>query len=179
MSQLAERYSTALFEVLKDKNQIDNNVSVLVALKQSLKSNSEIIDLLNSPMISDTEKLSIVKNAIGNDLTKELETFFELLLKNNRLADLPMIVTKLEERVAEEQGVEKGIVRSATELSDDEKQRIQKIIENKLSKKVELQFNVESNMIGGIEAKVGSYIFEDSIKTHMQKLNDYITRRVQ
>ena len=27
--------------------------------------------------------------------------------------------------------------------------------------------------------RVGSYIFEDSIKSHMQKLNDFITRRVQ
>ncbi len=179
MSQLADRYSTALFEVLKDKNQIDQNLESLVALKESLNSNKQILEILNAPLIDDNEKLAIIKNAFSEGMTKELETFFQLLSKNGRLADLPLIVARLEEKVANEQGIERGVVRSAMELNDDEKERIQSIIENKLSKKVELQFNVEANMIGGIEAKVGSYIFEDSVKSHMQKLNDFITRRVQ
>lgn len=179
MSQLAERYSTALFEVLKDKNQISETLETLVALKESLNDNKQILEVLRAPLIDDGEKLAIIKNVFSEGMTKELETFFQLLSKNGRLADLPLVISKLEERVAKDQGVERGVVRSALELSDDEQKRIQSIIENKLSKKVELQFNVEANMIGGIEAKVGSYIFEDSVKSHMQKLNDFITRRVQ
>ncbi len=54
-----------------------------------------------------------------------------------------------------------------------------KAIEKKLASTVELKFNVKPKMIGGIEARVGSYIFEDSIQSHMQKLNDFIMRRVQ
>ena len=89
------------------------------------------------------------------------------------------IVTAFEEKSSLDLGVISGVVRSAAELSVDEKESVKKMIEEKLSKKVELQFTVDSKMIGGIEAKVGSYIFENSIKSHMQKLNDFITRRVQ
>jgi F-type H+-transporting ATPase subunit delta len=179
MSQLSERYATALFEVTKQKGNTQEVLEVLLALRQSLLSNKEIMDVLATPLISDEDKVAVLKNALGTGLNEELSTFFSLITKNNRLAQIPTIVKAFEGKVSQDLGVESGVVRSAIKLSDGEKQNVQNLIEKKLGKKVELSYSVDEKMIGGIEAKVGSYIFEDSIKTHMQKLNDFITRRVQ
>lgn len=179
MSQLAERYSSALFEVTQKKGNTTECLETLKALKESLLTNKDVFQVLTTPLISDSDKVAVLKSGIGQGLNEELTTFFELLAKNNRLADLPSIVTALQERSDLEMGVESGKVRSAMELSESEQQEVKKKIEDKLNKKVDLEFVVDPKMIGGIEAKVGSYIFEDSIKSHMQKLNDFITRRVQ
>lgn len=179
MSQLAERYATALYEVTKEKGSTQQVLEVLGALRQSLLDNKDFLDILSTPLMSDTEKEGVLKTAMGASLTDELSTFFALLTKNNRVSVLPQIVKAYEEKVAGDMGVEKGTVRSAIELTDKEKTNVKDLIERKLGKKVTLSYAVDEKMIGGIEAKVGSYIFEDSIKTHMQKLNDFITRRVQ
>lgn len=179
MSQISERYATALYEVTQAKGNTSEVLATLKALKTSLEENKDVLEMLNAPLLSDTDKEAVLKSAIANAINDELSTFFSLLIKNNRLLLLPQIVQALEDKVAQEMGVESGTVRSATELTDSEKTEVQKLIEKKLSKKVDLSFVVDSKMIGGIEAKVGSYIFENSIKTHMQKLNDFITRRVQ
>jgi F-type H+-transporting ATPase subunit delta len=102
-----------------------------------------------------------------------------LITKNNRISEIPTIAAAYKAKVAQEMGVESGTVCSASELNETEKTEVKALIEKKLAKKVELTFTVDPKMIGGIEAKVGSFIFEHSIKTHMQKLNDFITRRVQ
>ena len=179
MSQLSERYALALYEVTKAKGNTNTTLEILTALKMSLLENKEILEMLNTPLISDVDKVGVLKTAIGSGLNDEIGTFFQLVAKNNRVQELPQIIVALEEKVASEMGVESGTVRSAIELSPEEKNGVKSLIENKLSKKVELTYSVEKDMIGGIEAKVGSYIFEDSIKTHIQKLNDFITRRVQ
>lgn len=179
MSQISERYATALYEVTQAKGNTSEVLATLKALKTSFEENKDVLEMLNAPLLSDTDKEAVLKSAIANAINDELSTFFSLLIKNNRLLLLPQIVQALEDKVAQEMGVESGTVRSATELTDSEKTEVQKLIEKKLSKKVDLSFVVDSKMIGGIEAKVGSYIFENSIKTHMQKLNDFITRRVQ
>jgi F-type H+-transporting ATPase subunit delta len=179
MSQLSERYATALYEVTQAKGNTNEILDTLLALRTSLEENKDVLQVLTTPLISETEKEGLLKTAVASALTDELTTFFKLLVKNNRLGELSQIVLAFKERVARELGVESGVVRSATELNDTEKKEIQKLIEKKLSKKVELTYVIDSKMIGGVEAKVGSYIFEDSIKTHMQKLNDFITRRVQ
>ena len=178
MSQLADRYATAFFEATKKKGNHQECLETLTALKESLLENKDILEVLNTPLISDTEKEGVLKSAVGSAMNEELGTFFQLLTKNNRLSDLPQIVTSLQEKASKEMGLVSGTVRSAAELSDQEKQEVKKIIEKELSTTVELSFTVDPAMIGGIEARVGSYIFEDSIKSHMQKLNDFITRRV-
>jgi F-type H+-transporting ATPase subunit delta len=179
MSQLADRYAGAFFEVTQKKGNTQDCLQTLKALKISMSENKSIRELFNTPLINDMDKKNIIKKAVGNDLNDELSSFIDLLSKNNRLKDLTQITTSYEEKAAEGMGLIAGTVRSATELTDIEKSEVKKSIEKELSTKVELTFSVDSSMIGGIEAKVGSYIFEDSIKTHMQKLNDYITRRVQ
>ena len=179
MSQLAERYATALYEVTQAKGNTAATLETLEALQMSLSENKDVAEILSTPLISDTEKEGILKSAVGSGLNDELATFFTLITKNNRISEIPTIAAAYKAKVAQEMGVESGTVRSATELNDTEKTEVKALIEKKLSKKVELTFSVDPKMIGGIEAKVGSFIFEDSIKTHMQKLNDFITRRVQ
>lgn len=178
MSQLAQRYALALYEVAKDKGNSDQCLETMVALKQSLEDNKDILEVLKTPLISDTDKVAVLKNAVGEGMNDELATFFELLTKNNRLGSIPQIVTALQERSSKEKGLVSGTVRSTEKLTEQEKSEVRKVIEKELSSSVELTYTVDPQMIGGIEARVGSYIFEDSIKSHMQKLNDFITRRV-
>ena len=179
MSQVGERYAQALFDVAKKNNRVDENTEILTALGDSIENNLDVKRVLMSPIVASNDKLAMLKSAVGQEMTEELSTFFDLLAKNNRLDSIPEIVKAFKTALTKSSGVMNGEVNSATQLTDQEKTEVQKIIENKLSQKVNLQFNVNPKMIGGIEAKVGSYIFEDSIKSHMQKLNDYITRRVQ
>ncbi|MCJ8277727.1 MAG: ATP synthase F1 subunit delta [Bdellovibrionales bacterium] len=179
MSQVGERYAQALYDVASKSNQVEAVAETLTALGEAICSNDDIKKVLLSPLVSETDKVAMLKSAVGSDISKEMATFFDLLAKNNRLASIPEVVTAFENVIARTSGVMTGEVTSATELTNQEKTEVQGIIEKKLSQKVKLHFKVNSNMIGGIEAKVGSYIFEDSIKSHMQKLNDYITRRVQ
>ena len=179
MSQLAERYANALFDVTTQKGNTQDTLDILAALKEALQSNPDIHDVLSTPLISDNDKIAVLKSAVAGGLNDELGTFFQLLTKNNRLSEIPLIADAFKERSLKDKNVTQGTVESAVELSDTEKNNVTKMIEDKLTTKVDLTFKVNPNMIGGIEAKVGSYIFEDSIKTHIQKLNDFITRRVQ
>ncbi len=179
MSQLASRYATALFEVTQKNGITAETLDSLLALSSALESNPRVREALKAPLLTDKDKEEILNNALGGSPSREVETFIKLLAKNNRLNEIPLMAAAFENKVSTNKGIMKGTVSSATELSPDEKSRVQKMIENKLKTTVELSYQTKPEMIGGIEAKVGSYIFEDSVKSHMSKLNDFITRRVQ
>lgn len=179
MSQVAERYALSLYEVCLEKKNVENTLEALSALSESFENHEDIRTVLTSPLVSNSDKISILNSALQGHMSDELKTFFELLAKNNRIGSLTDIARNFKEIVDKTSGVVTGEVTSAVALSDAEKSEVQKTIETKLGQKVQLKFSINEKMIGGIEARVGSYIFEDSIKSHMQKLNDYITRRVQ
>jgi F0F1-type ATP synthase delta subunit len=56
MSQLAERYATALYEVTQAKGNTAATLETLEALQMSLNENKDVAEILSTPLISDTEK---------------------------------------------------------------------------------------------------------------------------
>ncbi len=178
MSPLAKPYATALFEVTEKAGKTGETLKVLLALVESLEKNQDIFDFFKSPLVSNEDKKVLLKKALGLLTMDELKNFFEILVENNRFTEFFDIVKVFETINSENSGFTKGFVDSAVELTNSEKSEVKKFIEDQLSCPVEFQFNVKPEVIGGIEARVGGYFFEDSVKCHIKKLNDFIVRRV-
>ena len=179
MSLVSERYALALFQICsKQSNQSSVNL-YLKELSKALVEHADVKRLFYSPMISSGDKLAILKTAVGGQLPEELDGFFKVLSVNNRLGSLPGISNAFSDLMNQESGNLNGSVVSAVELSESEKKSLQGTIETELGKSVSLEFSVDPSVIGGVEAKVGSYVFEDSVQSHMQQLNDFIIRRTQ
>ena len=178
MSPLAKPYATALFEVTRKQEKTSETLHVLLALVESLENHPDIFEVFKSPLVSGEDKKIFLKKAMGSAITDELENFFELLVKNNRLPELLEIVKAFETMNSKSQNVTAGVVDSAIELTDSEKKGVKQSMEKQLSGLVELQFRVRPEMIGGVEVRVGGYLFEGSIMSHIKKLNDFIIRRV-
>ena len=70
-------------------------------------------------------------------------------------------------------------VRSARQpsLAPEERQRLEKTIEGVLNKKVILTYKVDPSVIGGLIASVRSFTFDDSIDSHLKRMNEELKRR--
>jgi len=179
VSLVAERYALALFQVSSNKETKESINAYLKELSKALSQYADVKKLFYSPMISSPDKLKILKTAVGGELPGELDSFFKVLSQNNRIGSLPKISKAFESLINKSSGKMNGSVVSATELSDEERKSLKETIEKELNTSVSLEFKVDPKVIGGLEAKVGSYIFEDSVQSHMEQLNDFITRRIQ
>ena len=61
-------------------------------------------------------------------------------------------------------------VRTAAALSEDEEQRIQEALCQSLHKKVSLSVEVDGALIGGLVIRVGDTVFDNSIRTRLDRL---------
>jgi F-type H+-transporting ATPase subunit delta len=68
-------------------------------------------------------------------------------------------------------------VKSAKALSDEGRKDLEGKISKILNKKIILTYKEESTLLGGVVAQVGGWTFDDSIETHLIKLNEEINRR--
>ena len=71
----------------------------------------------------------------------------------------------------------RGTVKSAKPLSEDAKKDLESRINKILNKKIILTYKEESTLLGGVVAQVGGWTFDDSIETHLTKLNEDLNRR--
>ncbi len=177
-SELAARYAKSIYEVAAEKNQADRVFGELRSLQQTFEKDGQITEFLNSPILKSEDKEKALKEALKNSgLSEETHALVLLLAKKGRLPVFPEIVEAFQARADESHGVTRGTVRSAAVLSPEERARIEKTVSNYTKKQVILTYKEDPNVIGGLIAEVGSYTFDDTLKSHLRRLNEELNRR--
>lgn len=177
-SELASRYSKALFDLSKETNTQDKIFSELRGFEQILAKNPEFEAFLTHPLVRSEDKENVLSKALENAGMKvETVNFILLLARKNRLGMFSQIVEAFENQTDESHGVTRGQVKSATVLNPSEREDLEKTVSKFTGKQVILSYKEDPSLIGGVVAQVGSYTFDDSLSSHLTRLKEEINRR--
>lgn len=178
VSQVAHRYAKAVYELAVESGHQDKVFDDLRALEQAFDKDKEIHEFLTNPLIeAATRAQALEKSFAGKNLSKEAHDLVLLLAKRERIAAFKEIVAAFEQHADAANKVCRGTVRSASVLDPEERKRIETTVEKVLNKKVIMTYKVDPEVIGGLIAQVGSYTFDDTIASHLRRMNDELKRR--
>jgi F-type H+-transporting ATPase subunit delta len=172
---LAKRYAKALFAVSQEEGTSETYRKKLNALGRFLGDYPEAMDALTN-LLYPMELREKVMTQLINELQADqfLANFLNLVLQKKRADILPEIATEFQDLVDAAQNVSRGKIVTATEISGDLQEKVQKTLENITGKKVILASEIDPAIIGGIVAKVGDLVMDGSIKTQLAGLNESI-----
>ena len=178
MMEVSLRYAHALYDLSSNHGQQALILSELRVLKDLIVKDKEVKSFFDSPLIKNSEKEKVLENSIKKkSLNEDTYNFLLILAKKGRMSLLSEVVQAFQERSDEKNGVIRGEVRSAQILSPEERQEIQNVVSRIIGKKVILTYTKDLNLIGGLVARVGSYTFDDTLTSHLKRLNDDLKRR--
>lgn len=178
VSEVSKRYAKALLAVTKQKGIHAKAHSELQALAQAFTVDAEIKNYFSNPMISPDQKVAALKAAVaGKGVSEEVLNTLVLLGEKGRLEIIDQVALSFQDLIDIEEGVTRGVVRSAQPLSADAQKEIEQKINKVLNKKIVLSYEQDPKLLGGVVAQVGGWTFDDSIETHLKKLNEELNRR--
>ena len=119
------------------------------------------------------EDRAIADKAKFNATTKN---FLGLLGQNGRSGDLPAVIAGFEALYAKKTGVVAAEVVSAQVLSADQMKSIQSALRASLGKDPEMTARVDPSILGGLKVKVGSKLFDASLKTKLDQMKFALKR---
>lgn len=174
---VATRYARALYSLAKDKGQQDVVFDQMRVIEEVLTSDAEISEFVQSPLVRPTDKEKAIKGLAGKvKMADSLQDFVLLLAKKNRLGIFSAITSAYETIADEAHGVTRGLVRSATVLAPDERKRIEEMVSKATKKQVILTYKEDPSLLGGLVAEVGSFTFDDSLNSHLNRIKEQLTR---
>ena len=170
-SGLAGRYATALFDLAKEKGEIDGTEDDLIVLESILDGSGDLNRLIHSTVIARDEQgraMAAVVEKIGlGDLTKK---FIGLLARNRRLYVLRRIIRSFTELSAMARGEVTAEVASATPLSKLQLSAIADQLSREVGKDVVVRSRVDGNLLGGLVVKIGSRMVDNSLRSKLQRM---------
>jgi len=176
-SQLSQRYAKALFELAKEAKNESLIYSELLALEKEIFGSKDFKNFIESPLVKASEKEKSLAQALEkSSLSDTVKTFCLLLAKNGRLAIFSEVVGAYQAYADEEKGIVRGVVKAPQVLGCEEQKAIRDQVQKVVGKAPELHFEVDTDLIGGLTAKVGSYTFDDSLSGHLRRMNEQLNR---
>lgn len=177
---LAARYARALYNLASEKNEQDAVFEKMRAFGEAISADAEVSRYLLSPVVRPNDKVAALEKVVVSlHLPESLQKFLLLVAKKNRLGVFKEIVSAYQQIADDAHGVTRGTVRSATVLDPAERKRIETLVGKATKKQVILNYKEDSELLGGLVAEVGSFTFDDSLISHLKRINEQLTRSAQ
>jgi F-type H+-transporting ATPase subunit delta len=96
--------------------------------------------------------------------------FLQVLLQNQRLADLVEINRQFGNELDRRAGVVNAQVTTARPLSPQEQDALRARLSQVTGNMVRLQFHVDDALIGGVVTRIGSTLYDGSVRTHLEQM---------
>ena len=165
---LAKRYSEALTEVAKNKNELDTVWTDLQTVEESITSVKEMANFLSHPVIPVFEKKDMVKSVFEGKINNDVLNLLYILLEKNKINLLSTILYCFEESMDEAKNLLKVGVVSAVEIDEDLKHKLQEKLESKLNKSVKFDFETKPEIIAGVVLKIQDKVIDGSMAAKLE-----------
>jgi F-type H+-transporting ATPase subunit delta len=176
-TQVGGRYAQALFDLALETGRLDAVRGDLRSLRAAWIDSADLRRLATSPVIA-TEDQARGLGAIAEKARFEQTTrnFLGLLGQNGRASDLPAVIAGFEVLYAAHTGAVAAEVVSAVPLTTAQTTHIRSALSEALGKAPEMTARVDPSILGGLKVKVGSKLFDASLKTKLDQMKFALKR---
>ncbi len=168
---VSKTYGDALFDLALEENKIDELFEEVLALKQILKENQDFTKLMNHPKVVKEEKEEVMEAVFKGRVSDEITGFLKIIISNNRFSDIFSVIDYFVARVKEYKKIGVAYISTPLELSDKQKSDVEKrLLETTVYEKMEMNYSIDEELIGGMVIRIGDRVVDSSIKTKLNKM---------
>ncbi|MGK7938763.1 MAG: ATP synthase F1 subunit delta [Crocosphaera sp.] len=171
-SEIAEPYAQALMS-LAESHDITRSIGEdCRSILELLEDSPELRGFISSPVMKNEDKRAVLKRVLGDDIHQYLRNFIMLLVDKGRVVFLEAICEQYLALLRKITNTVLAEVTASTELSDQQRRAvIDKIKSLTGAASVEIKTDNDPNLIGGVIIKVGSQVFDASLRGQLRRIS--------
>lgn len=170
-SGVAGRYASALFELAREQGELDAVESDLSKFQGLLDGSEDLKRLVNSPAFAAEDQERALKAVLDwASVGATTSNFLKVVTRNRRLSAAEDIIKNFRQQLALHRGEMTAEVQSAVQLSDEQLAALKDTLKASYGKDVRLETKIDPSLLGGLVVKVGSRMFDSSLRTKLSNL---------
>jgi F-type H+-transporting ATPase subunit delta len=168
---VARRYAVALADVVVSRGEAQEVRDELSAWDGLMRSNAQLLEVFRHPTIPYEQKQKVLDELISRTRPRPTTAnFLRVLLQNHRLAELSEITTQFAQELDRRAGVVSAQVTTARPIAADAQEALRVRLAGLTGSKVRLQFAVDDELIGGVVTRIGSTLYDGSVRGQLQQI---------
>ena len=177
MASVASTYARAFADVVLD-TRLDaaRAVGGLRQISALVAESIELRRVWENPAVPAEQKRRLLDAIVQREgIDKPVRNLVAVLIDHRRIPFLARIVEQLEKELDARMGFAEAQISSARELSAAEKRALEAQVEKATGKKVRAQYGLDASLLGGAVVRVGSTIYDGSVKGQLERIKEAIS----
>lgn len=171
---IANRYALALADVVSEPNSglsPEQALEQLRAFGAALNDSADLRGVLLSPTVRPLDKRALTARLCERlECSEKIRNFVHVVVDHRRVALFDELVDAYRSWLDERRGVARVEVRTAHAIAADQQTALEKKFAALTGKAVEARYVVDEGVIGGSVVRVGSTVYDGSLRTKLQSL---------
>lgn len=171
---IANRYARALADsVMSATSGLDPQAALaqLREFSSALAASPDLKNVLMSPAVANARKRAVVAK-LGEPLGlhRLIRNFLFVAIDHRRVGEIGEMITAFQAAIDERLGRVRAVVTSAEALSGGDGEALQRELEQLTGKQVRCEFQVDPALVGGVSVRIGSTIYDGSVRGQLNAL---------
>lgn len=168
---IAQTYGQALYELAVEENKVDELLEEVKSLKAAFTDGDEFSRFMKNPQVTKEEKAGVIEGSLKGKVSEDMVGFLLAVVSKDRFGEIVAIFDYFIGAVKEQKGIGQAFVSTPSPLSDAQKEAVvARLLETSGYKEMEMEYEVDPSLIGGIVIRIGDRIVDSSIKTRLYEL---------
>jgi F-type H+-transporting ATPase subunit delta len=174
LSVVATRYAKALVDVVTEPaSRIDppQALAELQSVDAIIAGSADLRGALLSPAVSPARKRAVVARLLEPaGVSKPVRNFVFVIIDHRRIHEFSAIAEAFEVLLDERLGYIRADVASARPLAESQRVSLEQQLSRLSGKKAKLKFTTDQALVAGILARVGSTVYDGSVRGQLERL---------
>jgi F-type H+-transporting ATPase subunit delta len=176
MSVYASRYARAFADAVADAKldpaDVDRQLNDFSA---TWNGSMEMREALSNPAVSNEQKvaiLDVINARMG--CAPLVRNFLAVMINHGRLHAFDEILSEYRRETHRRLGISEAHVTTARTLDDNERRELEEQVAKLAGTKVSTQFTEDSSILGGAVVRIGSTVYDGSVRGKLSKLREQL-----
>ena len=165
-------YADALFAVAAAEGDLAAVEDELFRFAQALRSDDQLGSTLADQGVPVSRRQQVVEDLLGGKASATTTALVSMVVGAGRATDLPAIVDALVERSAASRNKSVATVRSAIDLTAEQRNRLASAINTRTGRDVEIRVVIDPTVLGGVVTEIGDDIIDGSVRRRLNQLRE-------
>ena len=168
---VTKTYADALFQLAVEENKVDDLYEEVLALIEILDTNPDLARVMTHPKVNKDEKIATIREIFSGRVSDEVCGFLNQIVVNNRYEEIDGILTCFIDEIKEYKKIGVAYVTTPAALTDALKAQVEKkLLDTTDYVEMEMHYEVDESLIGGMKIRIGDRVVDSSISTKITEL---------
>ncbi len=176
-SVVARRYAKALIDLAASEGIVDRIEQNLGRTVRTIVEDRKLKNFFFNPVYKAEDKRKLLDMVIKEmEISGLLKKFLILLIEKDRMPDIEAVYAEYVHLSNALNNRAEAEVRTAVPLSEGAREKLRAKLETLTGKNIYLKVEEDPSLIGGIVTRIGSIVYDGSIRSQIMRLKDQIIK---